>query len=121
MAGDTGNGDADRVDIAFANDGNDFAGEDFNELAHGKSAERVGLVDVLGIAHGFSCEAHILEPAGNNVFRNDNANCGSHFALHGEKACIGKKLPVVKRECSPGSLKLVMVIPPGSGAGGRVR
>ena len=86
VADDAGDGDADRVDVAFADDGHDFAGEDFNELADGESAERVDLVGVLGIAHGFSCKAHILEPAGNNMFCNDNADCGSHFALRGDHA-----------------------------------
>ena len=65
-------------------DGQDFAGEDFDEFADGESVERVDLVGVLGIAHGLSDEAHIFEPAGNNVFSYDNADCGSHFALRGD-------------------------------------
>ena len=74
----------------FADHGQDFAGEDFDEFADGESVERVDFVGVLGIANGLSNEAHIFEPAGNNVFGNDNADCGSHFALPGEKACTDR-------------------------------
>jgi hypothetical protein len=121
LSRDAGDRDANSVDAAFSDHGEDFAGEDFNEFANRESIERVDFIDVLGIANCLSHEAHIFEPAGNNVFSNDDADCGSHFALRAEKACADKNFTVKKDARAPEFSKLVIVIPPGSGAGGRVR
>ena len=37
VTNDAGNGDADRIDVALADYGQDFACEDFHEFAHGES------------------------------------------------------------------------------------
>ncbi len=86
--------------------GQDFSGEDLNELGYRESVERIDLIDVLGVADSFSCQAHIFEPAGNDVFRNDNTDCGSHFALHGEKACTDRNAKGVSCDARAGAFEV---------------